>query len=77
MNAIRNLFIAIVAMMGFLPTYSQIGYQVAVVDQETGIPKANKQVEVSISLVDNAGNIICTEADNLTTNDFGIISINV
>ncbi len=56
---------------------AQIGYQVAVMDQSTGQPKANKEVSVKVDLMDNTGAIIATTSQSATTNDFGVVSIQI
>ena len=58
-------------------THAQIGYQVSLLDQETGTPRANEYVTVQIDLTDNEGNTICSENKSATTNEFGIISLSI
>ena len=58
-------------------THAQIGYQVSLLDQETGVPRANEYVTVQIDLTDNEGNTICSENKSATTNEFGIISLSI
>ena len=48
-------------------THAQIGYQVSLLDQETGVPRANEYVTVQIDLTDNKGNTICSENKSATT----------
>lgn len=54
---------------------SQIGYQVAVMDPATGEPKANRSVNVSISLEDNSGKQITTLNRTMQTNEFGVVAV--
>lgn len=56
---------------------AQIGYQVAVVDQATGEPKANTAVSITVTITDNAGSVIESSSQSATTNDFGVISLQI
>ncbi|MEZ3590360.1 MAG: hypothetical protein K1V84_04935 [Muribaculaceae bacterium] len=58
-------------------SYGQIGYQVSVLDQATGEPRANENVSVSIELSNSAGDVILAERKSAVTNDFGVVSIQV
>ena len=63
-----------------LSTYSlnaQIGYQVSLLNSATGEPRANETVEVTIELTNSEGTVICTETKSETTNEFGILSLQV
>ena len=58
-------------------TYSQIGYQVSLLDQDTGAPRAYELITAIIELTDNDGNVICSETKSATSNEFGVISLTV
>ncbi len=46
-------------------------------DQSTGKPRANETVSVTVTISDNAGTNICQSTQNATTNDFGMLSVQV
>lgn len=70
-------FLSLILLAFSLNTSAQIGYQVAVIDQKTGEPKANTSVSIKIELSDNAGTVFCTTTQEAETNDFGIVSLQV
>ena len=70
-----SLFLFFASLASF--ANAQIGYQVAVVDQTTGEPKANTDVSVTVTITDNAGGMITTSSQSATTNDFGVISLQI
>lgn len=57
--------------------FAQIGYQVALMDQSTGKPRANETVNVTVTISDNAGKTICSETSTQTTNSFGMLALQV
>lgn len=78
MNQINRIYWLLLFLAGItFSSGAQIGYQVAVIDQSKGEPKANESVSVSISLTDNAGTVIFTDTRTETTDDFGIISMQI
>ena len=56
---------------------AQIGYQVALMDQSTGKPRANETVSVTVTISDNSGKVICSETSSATTNNFGMLALQV
>lgn len=64
-------------LIGSFPSFSQIGYQVSLLNNATGEPRANESVKVSVKITDSEGNTICEQTKNETTNDFGILSVSV
>ena len=56
---------------------AQIGYQVSLLNTATGEPRANENVEIIIEITDSEGTSICKETKNATTNDFGVLSLQV
>ena len=74
----RQYVLAILAALsGILGASAQIGYQVAVVDQTTGEPKVNASVSVTVTITDNAGAEITKTTQSATTNDFGVVSLQI
>ncbi len=74
----RQYVLAILAALsGILGASAQIGYQVAVVDQTTGEPKVNTSVSVTVTITDNAGAEITKTTQSATTNDFGVVSLQI
>lgn len=56
---------------------AQIGYQIAVIDQNTGEAKAKSKVSVSVVLTDNAGTQFYSQTESVTTNELGIATIQI
>ena len=67
------LFLAIISFSA----KAQIGYQVSLLNNATGEPRANESVNVTVKITDSAGNVICEQTKHETTNDFGILSMSV
>ena len=57
--------------------YSQIGYQVALLNTATGKPRAGETVNVTIEIGDKKSHLIWRETQTVTSNDFGILSLTV
>lgn len=73
----RLLAVIVLTASTVLPTIGQIGYQLAVLDQETGSPKRNASVSVDVTNSDSKGNTVFNRTYNETTNDFGMVSLQV
>ena len=71
----KLIIIALLAMV--IGLNAQIGYQVSLLNTATGEPRANENVEVTIEITDSEGTSICKETKNATTNDFGVLSLQV
>lgn len=56
---------------------AQIGYQVSLLNNATGEPRANEQVAVTVKITDSEGKTVCEEKKNETSNDFGVLSMTV
>jgi hypothetical protein len=69
--------ILILFLFSICSAHAQIGYQVALLNQKTGEPRANETVSVTISITDNAGTMVCSETKSATTNGAGILSLEV
>ena len=66
------LFVCLIA-----PAQAQIGYQVSLLNTATGKPQANKTVNVNITITNAENEVVHTEIQTATTNDFGILSLSV
>ena len=64
----------IAAIASALSANAQIGYQVSLLDNATGEPRADETVTVEIAITDSNGKAICSERKSATTNDFGVLS---
>ena len=73
----QYILAAFAALAGVFGASAQIGYQVAVVDQATGEPKVNASVSVTVTITDNAGAEITKTTQSVTTNDFGVVSLQI
>ena len=73
----QYILAAVAALAGAFGVSAQIGYQVAVVDQTTGEPKVNTSVSVTVTITDNAGAEITKTTQSATTNDFGVVSLQI
>ena len=73
----QYIIAAVAALGGVFGASAQIGYQVAVVDQTTGEPKVNTSVSVTVTITDNAGAEITKTTQSATTNDFGVVSLQI
>ena len=54
---------------------AQIGYQVALLSSATGEPRANETVNAKVEITDAKNNLVHSETQSATTNDFGILSL--
>ncbi|MGN0231596.1 MAG: hypothetical protein ACI4A8_05225 [Muribaculaceae bacterium] len=74
----KTLFLSLLGIaMGSTAALAQIGYQVAIIDQSTGKPKTNETVAVTVTLSNNEGATIFSDTQNSTTNEFGVISLQI
>ncbi len=73
----KRFLYLLVALIIPVAMNAQIGYQVALMDQSTGKPRANETVSVTVTISDNAGNVICSETSSATTNNFGMLALQV
>ena len=72
----KRLFI-IATIASALSANAQIGYQVSLLDNATGEPRADETVTVEIAITDSNGKAICSERKSAITNDFGVLSLTV
>lgn len=73
-KAIASIAICLLCAFGM---NAQIAYQVTLMDQSKGTPRANETVSATVTISDNNGKILCTTTESVTTNDFGMLSIKV
>ena len=52
------LLVLTMSCIGFAEGYSQIGYQVALINNATGEPRAMETVRVDLEITNSAGNVI-------------------
>lgn len=57
--------------------YAQIGYQVALLNHANGEPRRNEMVSIKVDITDSADHVIYSQTQNATTNDFGLVSLNI
>ena len=58
-------------------TFSQIGYQVSLLNSATGQPRAGETVNVDIKLTNSEDVTVYTTQQKATSNDFGVLSLSV
>lgn len=73
----RTSIICLLISIATLASNAQIGYQVSLLDPETGAPRANQSVTVTIDITDSEGANIISDTQTATTNEFGILSLKV
>ena len=73
----QKIMLALMLFISALPISAQIGYQVSLLDNATGEPRANERVTVTVRITDSDGKTVCDETKNETSNDFGVISMSV
>lgn len=73
----KRIILLMVVVHAVIYANAQIGYQVSLLNNATGQPRANEAVSVKIQITDSKGNIVCNETKNETTNDFGVLSLTV
>lgn len=71
----KILFSAILVMVTMVSTNAQIGYQVALLNNATGEPRANTTVNAHIEITNSSDEIVYTGTQQATSNDFGILSL--
>ena len=74
---LKPIFAFLIILCSFAASHAQIGYQVALFNQQSGEPRANETVAVTVTVTDNAGTVICAETKTVTTNGAGIASLEV
>jgi len=69
--------IILFAILTAFASKAQIGYQVTVLDNASGEPRANESITATISISDAAGGTICSDVKTATTDEFGVLSLEV
>ena len=72
-----KLFAIIIACAASLAANAQIGYQVSLLNSATGEPRANETVSVTIDITNSENTSIYQGTQTATTNDFGVLSLQV
>lgn len=76
----KRIILLVIITLGLLYPYAikaQIGYQVTLLNNATGEPRANESVTVDLRITDKNGKTIYSESQNSISNDFGVISLTV
>lgn len=73
----KKIFLIIVSVISMFCANAQIGYQVSLLNNATGEPRSNETVAVTVSITNSEGAVVCTQSSTETTNDFGILSVEV
>ena len=60
-----------------ITSYAQIGYQVSLLNSATGEPRANETVSVSVTITNSEDTPIFSSTESATTNDFGVLSLQI
>lgn len=60
-----------------ITSYAQIGYQVSLLNSATGEPRANETVSVSVAITNSEDAEIFSSTQSATTNDFGVLSLQI
>ena len=76
MRCIKLVLIFVTFSFG-LQLNAQIGYQVSLLNSATGEPRANETVSVDVEISNSEGAVICSETKSATTNEFGVLSLQV
>lgn len=67
------MLIAILAIS--FSNFAQIGYQVSLLDNASGTPRANETVSITVHITNCEGGTIYSQTSSETTNDFGVLSL--
>ena len=76
MKYIKSFLVLVILALG-LQLNAQIGYQVSLLNSATGEPRANETVSVEVEITNSKGTVICSETKSATTNEFGVLSLQV
>ena len=72
-----KFYTIIAALFCMVSINAQIGYQVSLLNSATGEPRANETVGVTIEITNSEGTVVCNETKSATTNEFGVLSLQV
>lgn len=71
----QKIYTMLLCLSMALCTKAQIGYQVSLLNTATGEPRANVTVKAEIQITNANDEVIYTQTQNATSNDFGILSL--
>ena len=77
MRLSKLILFVIMALIATSSSFAQIGYQVSLLNNATGEPRANETVAVTVKITNSEGGTVCSETKTETTNDFGVLSMTV
>ena len=72
-----KFYTTIAVLFCMVSVNAQIGYQVSLLNSATGEPRANETVGVTIEITNSEGAVVCNETKSATTNEFGVLSLQV
>ena len=72
-----KFYTIIAALFCMVSVNAQIGYQVSLLNSATGEPRANETVGVTLEITNSEGTVVCQESTSATTNEFGVLSLQV
>ena len=72
-----KFYTTIAALFCMVSINAQIGYQVSLLNSATGEPRANETVSVTLEITNSEGAVVCNETKSATTNEFGVLSLQV
>ena len=72
-----KFYTIIAALFCMVSVNAQIGYQVSLLNSATGEPRANETVDVTLEITNSQGTVVCQESTSATTNEFGVLSLQV
>lgn len=73
----KSVLLLCLTLLSVISSQAQIGYQLAVLDQETGLPKRNAPVKVAVTITDSDNGVIYSNTYSENTNDFGMVSLQI
>lgn len=73
----KRLSIIMLITMLSISIYAQIGYQVSLLNSATGEPRANETVSVTVVITNSEDTQIFSSTQSATTNDFGVLSLQI
>lgn len=73
----KRLLFTFVALLSFVISNAQIGYQVALLNTATGEPRSNETVTCEIKLTNSEDAVVYEGKKKATSNDFGVVSLTV
>lgn len=73
----RSVLLLCLTLLSAISSQAQFGYQLAVLDQETGLPKRNAPVKVAVTITDSDNGVIYSNTYSENTNDFGMVSLQI